>query len=95
MSSSRYFQRARQWMVLALAVMLRAIFFYFGKCEIVSNWSQEPNPRLVLKDEDIVDGKPQQNETLFHHIVSLKRIWWEDEHLSLEGRLPPPFRSWA
>ena len=35
--------------LVSLAAMIGAIFFYFGKRGIVSDWSRVPNPQLVLK----------------------------------------------
>jgi len=52
---------------VSFAVMIGAIYVCSRKYGIVLDWSQTPNPRLVLDGvEYLVDRESQWSEMLFH-----------------------------
>ena len=60
--------------LMPLTVMVRTIFFCFGKW-VVLDWLLALYPQLVLNGvEDFVDWEPQWSEVLFH-LESFGWIW--------------------
>ena len=53
--------------LVSLAIMVGIIISFSGKCRVVLDQLRASHPLLVLDDtEDLVEGKPQQAEVLFH-----------------------------
>ena len=46
--------------LVSFTIVIRTVFFCFGECRVILNWSRSPHPRLIFDGiEDFVDAESQ------------------------------------